>query len=105
MSINNYTPCPCTGPIELAQTHRRNGMYSTAWFDYDLTYDLNNYSGFAQPLLALSRDIESNPGPTDMGTVLKAMQSSKNKVSGEIRSVSSELVSIKNDIATLKSTK
>ncbi|MEW8542875.1 MAG: hypothetical protein AB2693_05020 [Candidatus Thiodiazotropha sp.] len=93
----------CTGQIEFAQTYCRTGMFGTALFDYDSTYDLNNYSGFAQRLLLLSRDIESNPGPTDMDTILKAIQSSENKVLGEIRSVRSELASIKNDIATLKS--
>ena len=101
--LMGYEVCLRIGPTEISYTRCRNRIYGTAWFEYDSTHGLNNYNGFAQRLLVLSRDVESNPGPTDMDTILSAIQSSENKILGEIRSVRSELVTIKNDIATLKS--
>ena len=46
----------------------------------------NNYDKFAQRKLLLSSDVELNPGPSDMDTVLSAIQASENKVLNEIRS-------------------
>ena len=47
---------------------------------------LNNYDKFAQRKLLLSSDVELNLRPSDMDTVLSAIQASKNKVLNEIRS-------------------
>lgn len=78
-------------------------LYGTSWNETTYPYCLNNYCGFTQVLLILSRDIESNPGPTDMDTILQAIESSEYKVLDEIRFVRSEIVTIKNNVATLKS--
>ena len=48
----------------------------------------NNYDKFAQRKLLLLSDIELNPGPSDMDTVLSAIQANENKVLDEIRSFS-----------------
>ena len=40
----------------------------------------NNYDKFAQRKLLLSSDVELNLGPSDMDTVLSAIQASENKV-------------------------
>lgn len=65
-------------------------------------------------LLMLSSDIESNPGPTDLDSILEAIKSSENKMLKQlsdsenkmvhkIQSVLSDLAVIKIDIADLKS--
>lgn len=62
----------------------------------------NHYVGLQQRLLILSQDIESNPGPTEMETILTAIQASEDRVLGEIRSVKSDIMSIKDDIVSIK---
>lgn len=69
---------------------------------FDVETHANSYVSFQQRMLVLSKDIESNPGPTDMEQVLIAIKASEDRVLGEIRSVKSEILSIKNDIVSVK---
>ena len=46
----------------------------------------NNYDKFAQRKILLSSDVELNPGPSDMDTMLSAILASENKVLNKIRS-------------------
>ena len=46
----------------------------------------NNHDKFSQLKLLLSSDVELNPGPSDIDTVLSAIQASENKVLTEITS-------------------
>ena len=45
----------------------------------------NNYDKFAQRKLLLTSDVELNPGPPNMDTVLSVIQASETKVLNEIR--------------------
>ena len=65
-------------------------------------YRPNNYYSISERVLFLSGDVELNPGPSDMDTVLKAIQDSESKVLGEIRSVRSEIRMIRKDLKSVK---
>ena len=47
---------------------------------FEPIYFSNNYGKFAQRKLLLSSDVELNPGPSNMETVLSAIQARENKV-------------------------
>ncbi|KAL4239903.1 hypothetical protein ACF0H5_000702 [Mactra antiquata] len=55
----------------------------------------------AQYKLMLSSDVETNPGPADLETILDAIKQSEEKVLNQIMSVKSEITDIKNDISTI----
>lgn len=62
------------------------------------------YSSFAERLLTLAADVESNPGPSpDTQTILDAIAASNIKTSQEISEVKTEVLSMKSEVSTIKS--
>ena len=66
-----------------------------------LTNNIVNYN-ISRQLLLLSADVETNPGPVELGEILQAIQSSERNILEEIRTMKLDIIDIKSDMTTLK---
>lgn len=63
---------------------------------------LNSYTGFEMLKLLLSNDIELNPGPTDMDTILAAIKDSESKLMSQMSILQNDVSGMKQDLLSIK---